>query len=628
MRYQAILFSLLITSLGAGCSYVSMPSMPWSSDEVQSDPTAEALFNEGVKYLKNKRYALAIDRFERVKTEFPFAPQVIPAELKIAEAYYLDEEYPQAAAAFKDFQALHPTNENIPFVIYHLGLVHFEQFTSIDRDQKMTEIAKGHFETFVRNYPSSPYAGKAREKLAQCLEYLAEHEFDIASFYLRQKKYPAARDRFEEIVRRYPDTPAGIKSLYHLGESYRLEKNNVKAALAYEALIQHYPESPLAEKAGTQLGLLEKDKQDPLAMLLMRDPRPRYATGDIENPKSEKQNRKDIKLVAKKEVVHEEPGDEKGMFRSVIDTLNPFAPSSENGKKKKTEIAKKEGSAKEEPAKEESDGFFGSLWNGLNPFASDEKTEVETQQDPGLIVKVDKSLKEKGVDSQTPKPPAPELPKIADPENEPIPSPEETAKMLGKVDATLQQKGMGADDLPPLPEIAPALLASPSSREIEQQKVKARQSTATSELITGIDKTLEQKGMELPDLETPVGSKSVGSDPQGSGQERPASTPSAKVKLDSKLELEQGPLYLGGGEYKVQEKPKENKVEEPAQGTDKPGELPEAVVKGPPQPKKEKPSDETKSKPLAEGEEEEKGAFDQIKEDIESVGKVLNPFSW
>ena len=186
-----------------------------------------------MEYFKNKSYIRAINRFQRVQTEFPFTPQLIHAELKIAEAYYLNKQYPEAAAAFKEFQAMHPSNENIPFVTYHLGLAHFDQFTSVDRDQKMTDIARGYFETVVRNYPSSPYASKAKEKLVQCQEYLSEHEFNIAAFYLCEKKYRAARDRFEEILRRYRGTPTAVKSLYYLGESYRLEKNSVKAALAY-----------------------------------------------------------------------------------------------------------------------------------------------------------------------------------------------------------------------------------------------------------------------------------------------------------------------------------------------------------------------------------------------------------
>src|SRR4030095_4561323 len=111
------------------------------------------------------------------------------------------------------------------------------------------EIAKGYFETVVTKYPKSPEAAEAQVKLAKAIEYLAEYEFNVAEFYFKQEKYAAARGRFEEIIRKYKDTPTSVKSHFYLGESYRLEKNGVRAALAYEALIQHYPQSKFAGEA-------------------------------------------------------------------------------------------------------------------------------------------------------------------------------------------------------------------------------------------------------------------------------------------------------------------------------------------------------------------------------------------
>ena len=146
---------------------------------------------------------------------------------------------------------------------------------------------------------------------------------------MREKKYPAARDRFEEILRRYPDAPTAIKSLYELGESYRLEKYNVKAALAYEALLQRYPDSPFSREARVQLAAVEKEKQDPLKMLLMRDGR----AGSVPPPNGSEtstastQKSQELNLVEKKEVVYEEPGVQRGMFSRVLDTLNPFSSS-------------------------------------------------------------------------------------------------------------------------------------------------------------------------------------------------------------------------------------------------------------------------------------------------------------
>ena|GEM_PF-473264 len=653
IRYS--LFAIFIFLL-PGCSSISLPSLPWSwsTPATQPNATAEALFDEGTAYLNNKKYALAIDRFQKVKAEFPFTPQLVPAELKLAEAYYLNKQYPEAAAAFKEFQTLHPNNENIPFVAYHLGLVHFDQFTSSDRYQKMTEIAKGYFESVVKDHPGSPYAAPAKEKLAKCIEYLSEHEFNIAVFYFNEKKYPAAIDRLEGILRRYRDTPFAVKALYYLGESYRLEKNTVKAGLAYEALIHHYPEDPLAKTAQARVSELSKEKQDPLAMLLKRDGRPAFAvaqkpeSGAIQNrstvldpersdrreahdrsPKSKIENPKDLNLVAKKEVVHEEPGEQKGMFRRVVDTLNPFASSSNN--------KKEDESKKAEAGKEESSGFFSSLWRGISPSGTAKKEKIDVAPDPQLVSKVDESLKQQGIDSGaqnlTPTPSAADLPKV----EAPAPHPSDTKELLGSIDTSLKKEGKNVAELPPPPEPAAIFRATASDgrKSTSPPTTATSSSPTTAGLIGGIDEALRRKGIEPGKTETIRTTGDRRPETEGSSGRPSSVTGQKKVELAPKLPQEKGPLFLDSGEYQAQEKAKEGQASEPpvaqpAKSAEPTKGLPQAVVKGPTQPVREK-APETKvaeKKQSPDEEDEPKGALDQLREDLGRVRDLLNPFSW
>ena len=425
-------------------------SMPWSHSAIKKRPIPgeEALFAEGSNYFKDKRYVRAIDSFTRLKADHPFSPLLTDAELKIADAYYLNQQYPEAINGFKEFQSLHPSNENIPFVVFRLGQAHFDQFTATDREQKNTETARGYFETVVTTYPQSPYAAQAKEKLVKCVEYLAEHDFDVASFYFKQEKYPAARDRFEEIVRKYRGSPAAAKSLFFLGESYRREKNNVKAGLAYEALIEHYPQSKFTPEARTQLAQIEKDKQDPLAMLLMRDRRP----GATEAPSQVAENKgKEIpNLTAKTDFVYEEPGDEKSFLRRVADKVNPFSSSDE----KKTPEAKPESGvemlAKKKTADDQkTSGATSSFWSSINPFGSTAPDSKNSQ----FVDNVDNSLKQKGIDSNTQvaalKAPSADFQPVND---APPRQTMDTGKLLGSVDANLKKSGRDVKELPPRPQ--------------------------------------------------------------------------------------------------------------------------------------------------------------------------------
>ena len=631
---RLFLAALLMTSWTEGCSSISMPSIPWTGS-AKPDPTADALYEEGTRYLAEKRYVRGIDLLTRLKTEHPFSPHVTEAELKIADAYYLNQQYPEAINAFKEFQALHPTNESIPFVLYRLGQAHLDQFTSVDRDQKNTEIAKSYFENVIQNYPKSPYAADARDKLGKAVGYLAEHEFNIATFYLQQEKYPAARERFEEIVRKYRGTPVAARSLFFLGESYRKEKNNVKATLAYEALIQYYPDSKLIPEAKTHLAQLEKEKQDPLAMLLMRDRRPggpAAIEGEQQTASSAKLKDPD-NLVAKTEVVYEEPGDEKGIFRKVVDKINPFGSSNDSKKSESaTEVAAKNNASE----KQESPGIVASLWNSANPFGGKD-TNTSKPKPSGksdqLVNQIDDTLKQKGIDSQTQtaslKPPASEPPKTD--EAAAVPQTMDTGKLLGDIDANLKKSGKDVEAVPTPPEAHPAF-KDPATAEMVAAKPKAavepqpQQDIATSGLLSSIDQKLQGQGVEPSSFRAPPTADQL----QSTSRQEPA----RKIELEPKVAVEKGPLFLPSAGTRIQEKPASleaptGPASEPSQTQPAPAanqEFPRALVQGPAQ---TQPAARTaEPRKLSPGQEEEKGVFDQLKNDVDSVGKMLNPFNW
>ena len=613
--------ALLAAIIGsAGCSSLSMPSVPWFKSAAPADPTAEALFAEGSRYFNEKKYSRAIDVLQKLKSGYPFSPLLTETELKVADAYYLNQQYPEAITAFKEFQSLHPTNENISFVILRLGQAHLDQFTSVDRDQKNTELAKGYFETVITNHPKSPHAREAAEKLAKCIQYLSEHEFNVAIFYHQQEKYPAARDRFEEIVRKYKGTPTAIKSLYYLGESYRKEKNWVKASLAYEALVQHYPETKFAVDAKTQLAQLDKEKQDPLALLLMRDRRPGAAPAAETKEEPALSKLKDLNLVAKKELVYEEPGDEKGILRRVADKLNPFS-SSDEPKESATELLVK----RKEAETKESSGILASLW----PFGrQSSNANSKPNQNPGLVGHIDDSLKQKGIDTAgqaSLTPPAADLPK----NEEAPPQKMDTGVLLGSIDSTLKKGGKNPE-LPPAPEASAAFKDPAAAQQATVKTTTPPQSPASSGLLSSIDQKLKSQGVEPSRFELPPSPAEV-------TESAVKNTPPLKVELEPKVSAEKGPLFLAPAELPgksttdrvgdantTDAKPEIAETVQPASK-----EAPRNLVRGPiqsqPANRATNPAEQKKAAPR---EEETKGLFDYLRDDVESVSKILNPFRW
>jgi outer membrane protein assembly factor BamD len=634
---------LVVAVLANGCSSLpSLPSLPWSSSAPVADPTAEALFADGMRYMNDKRYVRALDAFTKLKTEHPFSPLLTETELKIADAHYLNEQYSEAVNAFKEFQALHPTSDQIPFVILRLGQAHFNQFSNVNREQKNTEIAKGYFEAVLTTYPKSPYAAEAREKLAKCNGILAEHEFNIAEFYFKQEKYPAARDRFEEIVRKYPGTPVAGRSLFFLGQSYRREKNNVKAALAFEALLSHYPDDKLSPAARIELAQMEKEKQDPLAMLLMRERRSVVAAAETktETAGTAARPKEPANLIAKTAVVYEAPGDEKTMFRRVVDKINPFGASSSDPSDKKADEKKQDEAkpksavellAKNHGQKTESKGFFASLW----PFGGD---DAKSGQDGSsgnrnaVIQQVDDSLKQKGIDakSQTAalQTPAVDLPSTDDLQPKQT---TDSSKLLGQIDATLKKEGKDPSQLTP-PEAA-EVFKNPDMAQAAIARAKgpaagAQQSSATSGLLGSIDQKLKGKGVEPASFEpAPIATQA---------EAKPAFP--REINLEPKAVKEKGPLFMNPGEAPEIQRPAPESVNTEtatSEGEKKPdsgaaANISRALVRGPQQPaaaaSAAKADDQKQS--AANSNEENKSAFEQLQQDLDNVGKLLNPFRW
>lgn len=208
-----VLAFMLIT----GCGWFKKSKPP---DYSRTKP--ESLYQEGVEYYQKGKYEKAIEMFQALKEEHPLSPYAIMAEIGIADSYYSDQKWSDAEANYNDFVNLHPTNANVPYAMYQVGMCHFEQMSSIDRDQTETIKAKKEFEKLISRFPQSKYSVMADKALRECKKRLAEHEFYVGHFYFITHKYKAALKRFELINREYANLGLDYKTAYFLAESKRL----------------------------------------------------------------------------------------------------------------------------------------------------------------------------------------------------------------------------------------------------------------------------------------------------------------------------------------------------------------------------------------------------------------------
>jgi outer membrane protein assembly factor BamD len=170
----------------------------------KTDAPPDVMTKEGLEQLKKRDYIDAADTFAKIKDRYPYSEQAIIAQLKLADALYYNKKLDEAQAAYKEFEKLHPNNRAIPYVIYQQALCYYRQRPTIDRDQTFTEKALEEFRRLQKKFPQSEYASKAEKYKLRCLDDLAEHEFYVASFYFKTKRYTSALDRFQSLSQEYP----------------------------------------------------------------------------------------------------------------------------------------------------------------------------------------------------------------------------------------------------------------------------------------------------------------------------------------------------------------------------------------------------------------------------------------
>ncbi len=250
------MFLILLIGLGA----VSMVLASCSYFKTKPELTAEENYTKGTEAFNNESYQNAIPYFQKILENYPFSKYAVPSELKIAESYFLDKKYMEAVVHLQGFEELHPTNENIPYVLWMKEVSYFKQSSTIDRDTTSLENAQREFLKLESRFPDNPYTKKGEEVSREVREKLARHDFYVAKFYYRDARYEPAIRRLDRLLNDYPDLDFRDRALYYLGKSYFFLKEDGDARKAFADLLDAYPKSRYSSRAKMFLTDMEKGR--------------------------------------------------------------------------------------------------------------------------------------------------------------------------------------------------------------------------------------------------------------------------------------------------------------------------------------------------------------------------------
>ncbi len=217
-KTRVLILVIAASFLLSGCGLWTHIAHMWEKPD-RAKGTPEQLYQKGYEAYQDGWYKKAVEYFQKVRDQYPLSKLALLAELGIADSQFSDQEFGEAELAYTDFINLHPTNENVPYAIYQLGMCHYKQMNSIDRDQTETNKAKKEFERLIARFPNSKFSLMAEKMLRECKKNLAENEFYVGQFYFKKKQYKSALKRFEVIAKDYPNLGLDYKIAYFIGET-------------------------------------------------------------------------------------------------------------------------------------------------------------------------------------------------------------------------------------------------------------------------------------------------------------------------------------------------------------------------------------------------------------------------
>lgn len=254
---SALVAALCLSALVAGCDTLSdlnpFDGREKYKKELLVDAPPDRLYNEGLARLQkgdNEGAAKKFDEIDKVAPASSFSRQGL---LLTAYSNYEIKKWDEAIAASRRFLAGNPNSNDAAYAQYILAMSYYGQIPDVTRDQERTERALLAMQELLERYPKSEYVADVREKMLVARDQLAGKEMGVGRFYLEQRNFSGAVNRFREVISKYQTTRHVEEALMRLTEAYMALGITSEAQTAAAVLGHNFPDSQWYKDAFTLL---------------------------------------------------------------------------------------------------------------------------------------------------------------------------------------------------------------------------------------------------------------------------------------------------------------------------------------------------------------------------------------
>jgi outer membrane protein assembly factor BamD len=218
------------------------------------------LFDRGQAALKERSWTRARTYFAELLESYPQSPLRAEAKLAVGDSFLGENNaasYVYAQNEYREFLAFYPTNPRADYAQMQLGMVHFNQMLSPQRDQTETREAIKEFQTFVERYPNSALLPQVKQRLREARDRLSDADLQVANFYQSIRLYHAADVRYRDILSSDPEYTRKDTLYFRLAETLEKSDKKAEALPYYERLVREFEQSEHLEEARRRIDRLK-----------------------------------------------------------------------------------------------------------------------------------------------------------------------------------------------------------------------------------------------------------------------------------------------------------------------------------------------------------------------------------
>lgn len=226
MRFRlGACLALLLAACGGGQPAANpsvSPNPAARQGEAASPDLVDSLWRRAEWSVRHGKWGDAEKLLERVLLELsPGDPRITQAHYWLGEAYYARGRHLEAAREFRKASDETPNHPMAPEALLRVGDVYADLWRRPELDPTYGQTALATFQELLNRYPDTPAAKRGQLRVAELNERFAYKTYRAAIFYYRLKAYDSAILYLKDVVAQYPKSAVAPDALVKLVQAYR-----------------------------------------------------------------------------------------------------------------------------------------------------------------------------------------------------------------------------------------------------------------------------------------------------------------------------------------------------------------------------------------------------------------------